>query len=56
MRSREIVVLPCGLTIERVAPGLFEVALTRPDGVWSDLMDMWDLQALIDELAARLAS
>ncbi len=56
MSSREIVVLPGGLTIERVASGLFEVTFADPDGVSSDLMDMWDLQQLIDELAADLAS
>ncbi len=51
MRSRQIVVLPGGLTIERVAPGLFEVTLASPDGVSSGLLGMWDLQQLVDERA-----
>ncbi len=50
-----IVVLPYGVTLQRVAPGLFLTSLTRPGGVWSELWDLWDLQQLIDELAAGLA-
>ncbi len=46
-----IIVLHGGLTIQCVALGLFEVTLTRPDGVWPDLMGMWDLQQMVDELA-----
>ncbi len=56
MRPREIVVLPGGLTIERVALGLFELTFASPDGVSSGLLGMWDLQQLVDELAAGLAT
>jgi hypothetical protein len=50
------VVLPGGLTIERVAPGLFEVTLAGPDGVSADLLDLSDLQWFADEVAASLTS
>ncbi len=51
-----LIVLYDGLTLHRVAPGLLLTTLARPDGVSSELWDMWDLQQLMDELAARLAN
>ncbi len=52
MSPREIVVLPGGLTIERIAPGLFEVTFTDNEGVSADLVDLSDLQWFADALAA----
>lgn len=46
-------VLPGGLTLQRVAPGLFEATLTRPDGVSSGLLDRCDLQQMVDALSSE---
>ncbi len=56
MRPRQIVVLPSGLTIERVGPGLFEVTLADGEGVSADLLDLADLQWFADEVAASITS
>ncbi len=56
MSPREIDVLPDGLTIERVAPGLFEVTYTDAEGGSADLLDLADLQRFADALAANLTS
>jgi hypothetical protein len=49
--GRQISVLPAGITVERVAPGLFEMTHATEDGVTAGLMGMWDLQALMDDLS-----
>ncbi len=51
MRPREIVVLPDGLTIERVALGLFELTFADSEGVEAHVADLSDLQFFIDEVA-----
>jgi hypothetical protein len=53
--TRQITVLPAGISIERIAPGLFEVTHATEDGAASALMDMWDLQQMIDALSGELA-